>query len=281
MKHATTRWLAALILLFGYDSVAHAESPFERGDYLVNTVMACGFCHTPRGPGAQYLLSGGPQTFEEAVYTVKGSNITPDTETGIGNWTDADIKRAVTAGVRPDGTSLAPSMPFSFYKALTPGDLDAVVVYLRSVPSVRNKVAAPTYREAMPRLDVRGLGAMVITGQDDRVAHGRYLATLAHCMDCHARRQDGQHDFVEALGKGGHVMKGPFGAVPVRNITSHLTAGIGAWTDDEIRRSLTHAVSRDGRPLMPPMARSVYFSRMTSTDLDALVAYVRALPPLV
>jgi hypothetical protein len=112
------------------------------------------------------------------------------------------------------------------------------------------------------------------------VQRGFYLATLAHCMECHARRPDGVHDFAHWLGRGGHMMTGPFGAVVVRNITSHPTSGIGAWTDDEIKRALTQGVSRDGRHFKPPMARATFFSRMTAGDLDALVAYVRTLPPL-
>lgn len=280
MKHPSVHSLTCLILLVGITSAARAESLLERGDYLVNSVMSCGLCHTPRGPAATNELSGGSQTFEDPAYVVKGSNITPDPETGIGRWTAADIKRALTEGVRPDGSPLAPSMPSQFFKSLTSRDLDAVVAYVRSVPAVTNRVPAPVYRGAMPAasgLDERAPPALV---QDDRLIRGRYLSDLAHCMDCHARGADGKHDFAGGLGKGGYVMKGPFGAAPVPNITSHPTAGIGRWTDEEVRRALTLGVSRDGRPLLPPMARSVYFSRMTATDLDALVAYVRALPPL-
>jgi hypothetical protein len=99
-------------------------------------------------------------------------------------------------------------------------------------------------------------------------------------MECHARRPDGAYDFTNWLGKGGHEMRGPFGTVTVRNITSHAKSGIGEWTNAEIKRSLTQGVSRDGRPFKPPMARQVWFSRMTETDLDAIVAYVRTVPPL-
>ena len=73
-------------------------------------------------------------------------------------------------------------------------------------------------------------------------------------------------------------MKGPFGSVSVRNITSHKTAGIGAWSDAEVRRALTRG-ARDGRAFKLPMARQIYYSRMTDADLDAIVAWVRTLPP--
>ena len=71
---------------------------------------------------------------------MKGANITPDPETGIGKWTDADIiKRALLAGVRPNGTQIAPIMPYGLDKVFTPADMDAVVAYLKSVAPVRER----------------------------------------------------------------------------------------------------------------------------------------------
>ena len=128
-------------------SAASAQSPVERGNYLVNGVLTCGNCHTPRAKGGVFdmarQLSGGPQVFDEPSFTVRGANITPDKETGIGSWSEADIKRAMIEGRRPDGTQLAPIMPYGFYKVFTERDLDAVVAYLRSVPAISNKVAPP------------------------------------------------------------------------------------------------------------------------------------------
>jgi hypothetical protein len=103
--------------------------------------MACDGCHTPRTPAGFVMekrFSGGSQTWDEAAYTVKGSNITPDRDTGIGSWSEADLKRLLRDGIRPSGVHVAPQMPFGFYKILTPGDLDAVVAYVRSVAPVRN-----------------------------------------------------------------------------------------------------------------------------------------------
>ena len=112
----------------------HAQGSVERGRYLVEGVLTCGNCHSPRGPGGVIdparLYSGGPQTFDEPSYTVKGSNITPDPETGIGKWSAADVRRAIGEGVRPNGIPIAPAMPVNLIKALTASDLDAVVAYL-------------------------------------------------------------------------------------------------------------------------------------------------------
>jgi mono/diheme cytochrome c family protein len=278
------RFVVIAIAAFTVVDSAAAQTPVERGIYLVNAVMACDGCHTPRGPGGfnmEKRFSGGSQTWDTPAYTVKGSNITPDRETGIGSWSADDLKRSLTDGVRPNGVPLAPQMPYAFYKILTPGDLDAVVAYVRSVQPVRNEVQAPNYKAAMhTELIPAAEKAMAEEALRDPVKRGFYLATIAHCMECHSRRPDGTQDFRNGLGKGGHEMTGPFGAVTVSNITSHPKSGIGAWSDAEIKRALTHGVSRDGRAFKLPMARQVYFSKMTDEDLNAIVAWVRTIPPI-
>jgi mono/diheme cytochrome c family protein len=125
---------------------AFAETPLERGSYLVNSIMACGNCHTPKNAGGEPIadkeLAGG-LSFSPPPFTATASNITPDPDTGIGKWTDDEIKRAITEGVRPShgrlpGVPLAAIMAVNFFKALLPRDLDAVVVYLRSVKPIRS-----------------------------------------------------------------------------------------------------------------------------------------------
>ena len=94
-------------------SVAQAQGSIKRGRYLVEGSLTCGNCHSPRGPGgaidAAKLYSGGPQTWDEPAYTVKGSNITPDLETRIGKWSPAETRRAIQDGVRPVARGSHPS----------------------------------------------------------------------------------------------------------------------------------------------------------------------------
>src|SRR5262245_50778227 len=119
---------------------ASAQSPVERGKYLVDTVMTCHNCHTPMGPnGPQFdkALSGGLR-FDEPPFDVTASNITPDPTNGIGKWSDADIKKAIQFGIRPNGVRLGEIMPSGFYQTLMPRDLDGIVAYLRSLPPVAN-----------------------------------------------------------------------------------------------------------------------------------------------
>jgi mono/diheme cytochrome c family protein len=287
--------IASCVLLFSFSHAALADPLTERGGYLVKTIMACGNCHTPRDADgksiAENALSGG-LTITSPAFTATAPNITPDRETGIGSWTDSEIKRALTEGMRPDhghlaGVPLAAVMPAAFYKALLPADLDGIVAYLHTVKPVRNEVAAPVYkapvhREPYPDAEA-GFNAAAFS---DPVRRGAYLVTIGHCMECHAAWSRGVSDFKSGLGKGGR----PFGPEPVAgspdapptitaNITSHPTAGIGAWTDAEIKRAVTQGISRDGKKLKPPMAYH-YYAGLTETDLNDIIAYLRTVPPL-
>jgi len=270
-----------------------AESPVERGAYLVNTIMACGNCHTPRdaagGPIADKALSGG-LAFNTPALIATAPNITPDKETGIGGWSDIEIKRALVEGVRPNhgrlaGIALAAIMPANFYKALLPDDLDAIVTYLRSVTPIRNEVPDPVYKVAVRRDPYPDADAgFRKTMLADPVKRGAYLVTIGHCMECHSAWSRGVSDFKAGLGAGGRTFPArdgsPEGTPPVTvpNITSHPAAGIGAWTDAEIVRAITHAVARDGRLLKPPMAYG-YYAAITEADLADIVAYLRTVPP--
>jgi mono/diheme cytochrome c family protein len=261
---------------------AEAQSPVERGSYLVNGVLTCGNCHTPRAKGGVFdmskQLSGGPQVFDEPAFVVRGSNITPDKETGIGSWSEDDIKKALQEGVRPNGTPLAPIMPYAFLKILTPRDLDAVVAYLKSIPAVSNKVQPPVYRASSHASPPPGAEkAMSEADLKDPLKRGFYLFTIAHCAECHTPFVKDHPDY-NNLGKGGREFKGPWGVSISRNITSHKTAGVGAWSDTEIKTAITKGMRKDGTPLKPPMGYPLY-ATMTDGDLSALVAYMRTLPP--
>src|SRR6478609_295812 len=120
--------------LAGAASAQSAQADLvKRGDYLVNTIMTCGNCHSPKGPPAATAgkdYSGG-LSWDEPPFKVTAPNITPDKDTGMGNYSAADLKKALIDGVRPNGVPLAPIMPSSFYAILTPGDADAIVAYMQ------------------------------------------------------------------------------------------------------------------------------------------------------
>ena len=295
-----TRVRAAALAVGGAFAVAVAgsalaQAPVERGRYLVESILGCGNCHTPKSadgaPIMERNLAGG-LSFDLPPFRGTASNITPDRETGIGSWSDAEIKRAIVEGVRPGhgrlpNTPLAVVMPTAFLKALLPSDLDAVVAYLRSVKPVRNEVAAPVYRmparhDSDPAAEA-GFSESTIA---ERVKRGAYLATIGHCMDCHTPMERGALDF-KRLGAGGRLFNAQlvqgfpknWPGAKAANITSHPAAGLGRWSDAEIKRAITQGISRDGRRLQPPMAFS-WYARMTGADLDAIVAYLRTVPPI-
>ncbi len=258
---------------------AQTKAAIERGKYLVDTVMTCHNCHTPRGPnGPQFdkAFSGGLR-FDEAPFDVTASNITSDRETGMGSWSEADIKKLMTTGMRPNGVPVAQVMPTAFYKVLTPGDLDAIAAYVHSLPPVKNQVPAPVYKIALPPMEVPNASKpMREADLRDKVKRGFYLVTIAHCMECHTPMGAKGRDFTR-MGSGGFEFKGPWGVSVSRNITSHKDKGIGAWSDDEIKRAITQGARRDGTKLKPPMGYA-YYAKMTAQDLDAIVAYLRTMP---
>ncbi len=269
--------LAALLCLAV--PAAQAQTPqLDRGRYLVEVTGACGNCHTPKGPQGDLpgLHLAGGTVFDEPPFRAVASNITPDPETGIGRWTDAQLVTAIREGKRPDGTTIGPPMPIGLYRGLADADVQAMVAYLRTVPPVRQQTERSTYRIPLPEAYGPPLGS-VPPPADTPVARGAYLAgAVAHCIECHTPMQAGQSDF-SRTGAGGMEFRGPWGVSVARNITPHAN-GIGSWTDEQIIRAVTQGVSANGRQLMPPMAYSAYRG-MTRQDLADLVAYLRALPP--
>jgi mono/diheme cytochrome c family protein len=272
--------VAAALLVLASGAALAQDDPVARGRYLVESIAGCGNCHTPKGPQGDLPgrnLAGGT-VFEEPVFRAIASNITPDPETGIGRWTDAQVARAIREGIRPDGRVIGPPMPIELYRGISDADLAAMVAYLRSVPAVRNAVQASEYRIPLPP----NYGPPVVTQAgpaDDPVARGAYLAgPVGHCIDCHTPMMpDGRRDW-SRTGAGGQAFPGPWGVSVARNITPHRERGIGAWTDAQIIRAVTEGVAADGRRMFPPMGYG-YYARMTPGDLADLVAYLRSLPP--
>lgn len=294
LRRITISSVSIVAVVIGFVTDAAAQTKVERGRYLVESILGCGNCHTPRTTTGEPIrarhLSGG-LTISAPPFLVTASNITQDRETGIGAWTDAEIKRAIVEGVRPShgrlpNTPLAAVMAVEFFKAMLPRDLDAVVAYLRTIKPIRNQVPLPVYkmpvrRDKYPDAEAGFTQAMMT----DPVQRGKYLVTIGHCMECHSPFEKGVSDYAR-LGKGGRFF-GPdlvqglpssWQGATSRNITSHPTAGIGAWTDAQIGRAITKGISRDGRKLQPPMGFA-YYNRMTAADLSAIVAYLRTVPP--
>jgi mono/diheme cytochrome c family protein len=262
---------------------AGAETPLERGAYLVEGIGNCGNCHAPQEPsGAVPLtpLSGGP-AITTPVFIAYPPNITPDPQDGIGAWTEDQLVTALREGHTPDGRTLRPPMPVPFYRSMSDEDARAIATYVLSRPAVAGKSPPSHYKIPTPAGYGPPLGPVAAPPREDRVAYGAYLGSMGHCMLCHTPLgADGQRDFAHRLGAGGLVMEGVFNRVVTANITPDPATGLGAWSDAEINRTLTTGERPDGRRLASPMPVA-YLARMTQDDRDALIAWLRSLRPVV
>ena len=272
--------LLGLVLGAALAGSAHAQSALvKRGGYLVNTIMTCQNCHTPvgpKGPDFSKAFSGG-LSWDEPPFKVTAPNITQDKETGIGAWSDADIKKLLRQGVRPNGTAIAPIMPTGFYGIITDRDMNAIVAYLRTLKPIKNKVPDPVYRFPAPRQIFPGAEKPYTEAMlKNKVTKGFYLATIGHCMECHTPLEKGHHDW-KTMGMGGMVFPGPWGKSVSANITESKAKGLGTWTNAEIKRAITKGIAKDGHHLKPPMGFG-YYDHMKPSDVDAIVAWLRTLP---
>jgi len=267
--------LAALTLTFP----AGAETPLERGTYLMQSIVACGNCHTPKGP--QGDLPGMELAGMAPIYVVPGlvanaPNITPDKETGIGSWSDAEIVTAIREGRRPDGSLIGPPMPIPQYRNLSDRDVEAIVAYLRQVPPQHNVVPKSQYDFPLPESYGPPVTSVAEVPRGRDAIYGAYLAGPAgHCIECHSPLGPNGPDVENQLGAGGFEFPGPWGISVSANITP---TGLADISDADIKQMITQGIRPDGSAMMPPMPYA-YYKNLSADDVTALVAYLRSLPP--
>ena len=264
-------------------TVAAQDALLKRGAYLVNGPVACSNCHASRAPDFSVMpgmdFAGGFKIVDPAFVVYTG-NITPDKETGIGDWSDAEIIRAIREGKNKEGKIIFPPMPVPTYNNMSDDDVKAIVAFLHTLKPVHHEVAESKYnipQQAMP--PAKGLPAPPTT---DKIAYGGYIVNaLSHCFECHTSPDEhGTPDFAHHLGAGGFAIQlGPEMFVKTPNITSDPETGIGKWSDADIKKALTEGLTPTGGHLSPPMPFP-FFKNMTADDLDAVVAYVRTIPPI-
>ena len=268
---------------FAWATCAQAETPLERGRYLVEGPAACGNCHTPKGADGRPIpgknLAGNQVVADEPAFKAIGANLTPDKETGLGNWTDAQIIRAIREGLMPDGSLIGPPMPIGLYRRMSDVDVTAIVAYLRSVPAVSNKSEKSVWHIPLPPNYGPPVEHVSAPEPSDKVAYGAYLAgPIGHCIECHSPLTPQGRDFSQ-VGAGGQVFEGPWGTVVASNITSSKSVGLGDWTDAQIERSIREGVAFDGRKLIGPMGFP-WYRNIAAADMSALIAYLRTIPAI-
>jgi mono/diheme cytochrome c family protein len=255
---------------------AIAETPLERGAYLVKTIGACGNCHTPKGPAGIGKEMAGGFTIDMKPFTAHVPNITPDPETGIGKWTDQQIIDSIRVGKRPDGSIIGPPMPVELYRDIAEDDVKAIVAYLRSLKPVVNQVPKSVYRIPLPP-SYGPVTTAKSMSRTDKVAYGGYLTNaMGHCTECHSTPDArGAADLHNGLGGGGRDFPGPWGVVVASNLTP---TNLKSWSDDAIKKAITTGERPNGIKIKGPMAIGFY-KDISAVDLDAIVAYLRTLPP--
>jgi mono/diheme cytochrome c family protein len=254
----------------------------KRGEYLARAAD-CEVCHTAPG-GAAYA---GGLAIPLPFGTLYSTNITADKETGIGNYSDADFLNAVQRGIRKDGTRLYPAMPYPSYTYMTDADVLAIKAYVLSQQAVHRVNTADTldfpfnqrwsmivwswFFSANSRFEPN-------TAQSPQWNRGAYLAeALAHCGECHTPRNiafalDNRKKFAGAMTAGWHAF----------NITSDKGTGIGGWSDDEVSAYISKGHALNHGTAAGPMGEAVdqSFSRMSESDIAALIVYLRSVPAI-
>ncbi len=254
-----------------------------RGKYLA-VAADCQVCHTAKAGRA---FAGG-LAFSTPFGLIYSPNITPDRETGIGTWSDADFLRAVHRGIAKDGTHLYPAFPYESYALMDDSDVLAIKAYLFSLAPVH--ATAPPNTLRFP-FDQRWLMAIwsAFYNPDHRFRpqpdqspqwnRGAYLVeALGHCGDCHTPRNlaqapDNRRKFAGAVIDGWHAY----------NITSDRASGVGGWSDaqlaDYLRTGHADAHGSAGGPMAEVVDASL--SHLESADIAAMVAYLRSVPAQV
>jgi mono/diheme cytochrome c family protein len=296
--------LVSLLALGGSRvSGSQGDGRLARGRYLVNGIGRCFWCHSPLNdgdPATPRPESLGAGDILDAKTPVNAPNITPDPETGIGRWSDADVVRAIREGTGRNGRLLRGDHPSAYYSVMTDEDAFAVVAYLRSLRPVHRSL--PRSAPVRQRHETVQLATLPATESALRspLDRGRYLAQLGECRGCHTTTtRDGRpfrglefgggRRFRLENGFGNELSPDPSftpaatrGAsgeaklVASANITMD-PSGIAFYTEDVFIKTIRTGRVGGVRALSSAMPW-VFFREMTDDDLAALFAYLNTVP---
>jgi mono/diheme cytochrome c family protein len=266
----------------------------ERGKYLANHVTVCIDCHSSRdwskfsGPVDLKAIGTGGEKFDEAAGlpgTIYSPNITPH---NLKNWTDGELFRAITTGVKKDGSAIFPIMPYASYGKMDKEDIYSIIAYIRTLPV--QQTSSPERELNFPlNFIVNTIPAkanpQTIPSPANKLAYGAYLVNSAACFDCHTNLKDGE--FVKDMDfAGGREFNLPNGNLYTANITPDKETGIGHWTQQQFVDKFkafadsTHGVkSVSGNEFQTIMPWTMY-AGMKVQDLEAIYAYLKTLKPI-
>jgi len=297
--------VVVVIILLGYISTALpnvGEAPnlnvpitqekVKRGRYLAYHVMMCADCHSERDyslfsgppkPGTEFV---GGDVFDHSMGfpgRFISANITPY---GISEWTDGELFRLITTGVKRDGNPIFPVMPYHSFGKLDSEDIEAVIAYIRSIEPVESN--HPESKADFPlnfimRTMPEKAQLSKRPSQSEPIAYGKYMVTAAACFDCHTKFESGK--FVGPKGGGGREFTFPDGSIlRTPNLTPHST-GIQHYTRESfVQRFKMYSDSAYVLPSVKPgefqtLMPWVMYSGMTEEDLGAIFEYLKTLEP--
>jgi mono/diheme cytochrome c family protein len=255
----------------------------KRGEYLANGILMCMTCHSPRDttkpgfPPIESRKGSGAILYDTKEARLVSPNITPDKETGAGNWTDDMLARAIREGVGHDGRALSLPMYWNSFRELSDEDLASVVVYLRTITPVKNKLPKRRFsaeREKELQGKPQPLQATVAARDlSDLLNRGRYYIGTADCGGCHTgwyKRNPGFFgggNKLESLHDTSYVFSS--------NITPHET-GLKGWT----AKTFINVIRTGKGGMLKPQMPWVAYRNMTDEDLTAVLMALQQLVPV-
>jgi mono/diheme cytochrome c family protein len=274
------------LLLAGTAAASAADrDAVARGAYLA-TAGDCVACHTDsEHHGRSYA---GGRAIPTPFGTFYSPNITPDPETGIGGWSDAQFLRALHDGVGPDGANYFPVFPYPSFTRILDADALVIKAYLFSLPAVRQNDRRDDVWFPFSWRFLQNFWKWLfftpgrfhpVPGRDAAYNRGAYLVTaLAHCGECHTPRN--WFGAMEGDRFLAGTKDGPDGK-PVPNITPDPETGIGKWSEDDIVGLLTDGHTPDFDFVGGPMAEVVKStSQLTEADRRAIAVYLKSVAPV-
>jgi mono/diheme cytochrome c family protein len=267
------------------DAIASLEGDAAAGETLF-WAGGCASCHAaPDAEGeAKLLLSGGVRLASD-FGTFIAPNISPDPDTGIGNWTIADFTNAMLAGVSPKGEHYYPAFPYTSYTRMTDQDIADLFAFLNTLPP--SDVASLPHQIGFPFNIRRSLGGwkflffsdqprVTLGGPDTEIARGQYLVEgPGHCGECHTPRNLIGGFVSDAWLSGA---QNPDGEGVIPNITPG-SKSIGDWSKSDIAYYLESGFTPDFDSAGGSMVDvQENMAKLTSGDREAIAAYLKALP---
>ncbi|MGH9719181.1 MAG: c-type cytochrome [Bryobacteraceae bacterium] len=275
-------------------SVPMTPERIARGKLLFERIADCDGCHSERDFtrfGLPVVPTGRGRGWEFPPEMglpgrVVAANITPDKETGIGQWTDGEKIRAIREGVSRDGRALFPMMPYTMYRSMSDADVEAVVAYMNTLKPVRNQL--PRTELTFPvNLFIKGVpqpaASVPPVDGSDRLKYGEYLTTIGGCFECHTQAEKGEPARGMLLA-GGRAFSMGRGTVVSANITPHPETGIGRWSEQQFLEKFYEykEYAEKGSPVVGPESFTVMpwlsLSQLPPEDLGAIYTFLKTQP---